>query len=177
MNPGSANHNTLLKDYGTAKGGQASSSSEADQMSLFEESSDSYLFSHHSEEQEGSVEKHMDQVIMLEGTAKEVKEEVIDSDSTPPAASLTQQGSGRCRFCKFSGTAGQPCERCPVLYSSKPFIYEQSLYDDIILNPPKERIVRSQNIIVNHILNRGNSRHKKDEPLKLELLQVEPPRG
>jgi hypothetical protein len=73
--------------------------------------------------------------------------------------------------------AGQLCKTCPVLYSGKPFIYKQSIYDDMILNPPKERIVRPQNIIVNHISNRGNSRHTKDEPLKLELLQVEPSRG
>jgi hypothetical protein len=54
-------------------------------MDLFEESSDSNLFSHHSEEEEGSVEKHVDQVMMLEGTAVGMKIEVNDSDSTIPA--------------------------------------------------------------------------------------------
>jgi hypothetical protein len=115
--------------------------------------------------------------MMLEGTASEIKEEVIDTESSKPVAHTTQQGTGRCRFYKFSGTAGQTCERCPTLYSGKPFIYEQSLYDDIILDPQRERIVRQQNIIVDHVSNRGNNHHNKDDPLKLELLQVELPRG
>jgi hypothetical protein len=165
-----------LKDYGTASGGRARAS-QAEDMSLFEESSDSDLFSHHSEEQEGSVEKHMDQVMMLEGTGTEIQGEITISDSPKPAGQETQPGSGRCRFCKISGTAGQACERCPRLYSDKPFIYEQSLYDDILKDPPKERIVRRQNIIVDHVSNRGNGRNRYDEPVKLELLQVEPPRG
>jgi hypothetical protein len=165
-----------LKDYGTANGGTVSSHY-AEKMSLFEESSDSDLFSKQSEEQEGSVEKHMHQVMMLEGTRSEIKEEDIDTESSVSTARQTTTRTGRCRFCKNSGTAGQVCQTCPKLYSDKPFIYEQSLYDDIITDPPKERIVRRQNIIVNHVSNRGNSRHRKDEPVKLELLQVEPPRG
>jgi hypothetical protein len=165
-----------LKDYGTASGGRARAS-QAEDMSLFEESSDSDLFSHHSEEQEGSVEKHMDQVMMLEGTGTEIQGEITITDSPKPAVQQTQPGSGRCRFCKISGTAGQACERCPRLYSDKPFIYEQSLYDDILKDPPKERMVRRQNIIVDHVSNRGNGRNRYDEPMKLELLQVEPPRG
>ncbi len=92
----------------------------------------------------------MDQVMMLEGTAAEIKEEVTNNAASTQAAGPTQPGSGRCRFCKFPGTAGQACQRCPKLYSDKPLIYEQSLYDDIILDPPKERIVIQQNIIVNH---------------------------
>ena len=67
-------------------------------MSLFEESSDSDLFSHHSEEQEGSVEKHMDQVMMLEGTGTEIQGEITITDSPKPAVQQTQPGSGRCRF-------------------------------------------------------------------------------
>jgi hypothetical protein len=142
------------------------------------ESSDSNLISHQSEDQEGSFEKHMDQVMMLGGKGSEIQGEITINDSPKPAVQQTQPGSGRCRFCKILGTAGQACcERCPTLYSGKPFIYDQSLYDDIILDPPKERIVWQQNIIVNHVSNRGNGRNSKDEPMKLELLQVEPPRG
>ncbi len=37
--------------------------------------------------------------------------------------------------------------------------------------------MRRQNIIVDHVSNRGNGRNRYDEPVKLELLQVEPPRG
>jgi hypothetical protein len=165
-----------LKDYGTASSGRARAS-QAEDMSLFEESSDSDLFSHQSEDQEGSVEKHMDQVMMLEGTGSEIQGEITVNDSHKPAVQQTQPGSGRCRFCKISGTAGQACERCPTLYSGKPFIYEQSRYDDIILDPPKERIVRRQIIIINHVSNQGDGHNSNDEPMKLELLQVEPPRG
>jgi hypothetical protein len=71
----------VLKDYGTAKGRKVSAS-HADKASLFEESSDSDLFSNHSEEHEGSIEKYIDQVmLMLQGTASGIKEEVLDTDS------------------------------------------------------------------------------------------------
>jgi hypothetical protein len=138
-----------LKDYCTASSSRTRAS-QAEDLSL---SSDSDLFSHQSEDQEGIVEKHMDQVMMLEGTGSEIQGEITINYSPKPAVQQTQPVSGRCHFCNSLGTAGQACERCPTLYSGKPLIYDQSLYDDINLDPPKERIVQQQNIIVEHVSN------------------------
>ncbi len=95
---------------------------------------------------------HMDQVMMLEGTGSEIQGEITVNDSPKPAVQQTHPVSGRCCFRTLLGTAGQACERCPTLYSGKPFIYEQSLYNDIILDLPKERIVKQQKITVNDVL-------------------------
>jgi hypothetical protein len=73
-----------LKEYGTASSGRARAS-QAEDMSLFEESSDSDLLSHQSEDQKGNVEKHMDQVMMLEGTGSEIQGEITVNDSHKPA--------------------------------------------------------------------------------------------
>ena len=86
--------------------------------------------------------------------------------------------TGRCRFCKYTGPAGQSCVRCPILYSDRPFIYERSLFNNIRTGQSEQRkVTRRQNIIVTHVTNRDGTNGQDNRPIKLELLKIEPRRG
>jgi hypothetical protein len=145
-------------------------------VSRFRDSLKSNLFSTQSTAPEGSVEKHMNEVMMLE---EAVPEADTKQGTEPPEVKDPTTGTelGRCHFCKNMGTAGDACERCPKVDSGSPFICEKKLFDNTAMDPLTANMVQGQIIIVTHVTNRGGVNVHDPEPLKLELLKVEPNKG
>jgi hypothetical protein len=118
----------------------------------------------------------MNEIMMLE---EEVPEADTKQGTEPSEVKDPTTGTevGRCHFCKYMGSAGNACKRCSKVDSGSPFIYEKKIFDDTAMDPLAANMVQGQNIIVTRVTNRGGVNVHHQEPLKVELLKVEPNKG
>jgi hypothetical protein len=97
----------------------------------------------------------MNEVLMLE----EAVPEADTKQGTEPLAvkdpTTGTEQLGICHFCKYMGTAGNACERCPKLDGGRPFIYRKKLFDKTAMDPLAANMVQGQNMVVTQVTNRG----------------------